>query len=230
MEKKKFFSAKDIAYLGVLLALVIVLQAVGGTIVIGPVQLNFTLIPIALGAILFGVWGGALLGFACGIVVLIQVIVGTVPFYAVIWNGSPVVTTFTCVLKTTVAGAVAGLVYGVVAKKNKLAATFVAAGLVPVVNTILFVLGCLCMPNTIQSINSEGVNLFVFILVSIVTFNFFIEFALNVLLAPAIHRVVLVVEKQIGKKKKAVHPSEEGQTMQTADEEQSVQTEQEKQS
>lgn len=209
MEKKKFFSAKNVAYLGVLLALVIVLQAVGGTIVIGPVQLNFTLIPIALGAILFGLWGGALLGFACGIVVLIQVIVGTVPFYTVIWNGSPVVTTFTCVLKTTVAGAVAGVLYGVVAKKNKLAATFVAAGLVPVVNTILFIIGCLCMPNTIQSINPEGVNLFVFILVSIVTFNFFIEFAINVVLAPAIHRVVLVVEKQIGKRKKAVALPEE---------------------
>ena len=65
------------------------------------------------------------------------------------------------------------------------------------------------MPNTIQSINPEGVNLFVFILVSIVTFNFFIEFALNVVLAPAIHRVVLVVEKQIGKRKKAVALQEE---------------------
>ena len=212
MEKKAFFSAKNVAYLGVLLALVIVLQAVGGTIVIGPVQLNFTLIPIALGAILFGVWGGMLLGFACGIVVLIQVIVGTVPFYTVIWNGSPVVTTFTCVLKTTVAGVVAGLLYGVIAKKSKIAATFVVAGLVPVVNTLLFIIGCLCMPATIQSINAEGANLLVFILVSIVTFNFFIEFAINVVLAPAIHRVVLVVEKQIGKRKghKAVsEPSEE---------------------
>ena len=74
------------------------------------------------------------------------------------------------------------------------------------------------MPNTIQSINPEGVNLFVFILVSIVTFNFFIEFALNVVLAPAIHRVVLVVEKQIGKRKKAVALQEESIENKAADE------------
>jgi len=84
--EKRFFSARNIVYLAVLLALVVVLQAVGGTIPIGVVSLNFTLVPIALGAILFGAGGGAFLGFACGIVVLIQVILGG-GFYAVIWTG-----------------------------------------------------------------------------------------------------------------------------------------------
>ena len=130
MERKKFFSAKNIAYLAVLLALVIVLQAVGGTITFGTVSLNFTLIPIALGAILFGVWGGAFLGLACGIVVLIQVIIGG-GFYSVIWLGSPVITTLTCLVKTTAAGAVAGVMYRLVAKKNKYAAKLVCAGVGP---------------------------------------------------------------------------------------------------
>ena len=123
-------------------------------------------------------------------------------FYTVIWSGSPFVTTLTCLVKTTVAGLVAGFVYNVIKKKNGLVATFVASGLVPIVNTVLFILGCLCMPATIQSINPEGVNLFVFIIVSIVTWNFFIEFAISLVLAPAVHRVVLVVEKQFGGKKK----------------------------
>ena len=202
MEKKKFFSAKNLVYLAVLLALVIVLQAVGGTIPIGVVSLNFTLIPIALGAILFGAAGGAFLGLACGIVVLIQVIVGG-GFYAVIWTGSPVLTTLTCVVKTTAAGALAGLFYKLIAKKNKLVATFVGAGLVPVINTLIFVLGCLCMGDTLTAeYGVSGSKLLVFILVSLVTYNFFIEFAINLLLAPALHRVILVVEKQIGKKKK----------------------------
>ena len=56
-------SAKQITGIAVLLALVIVLQSLGGTIVIGAVQLNFTLIPIVLGAILFGPLVGAFLGF-----------------------------------------------------------------------------------------------------------------------------------------------------------------------
>ncbi len=200
MERKKFFSAKNIAYLAVLLALVIVLQAVGGTITFGTVSLNFTLIPIALGARLFGVWGGAFLGLACGIVVLIQVIIGG-GFYSVIWLGSPVITTLTCLVKTTAAGAVAGVMYRLVAKKNKYAATFVAAGLVPFINTALFIIGCLCMSDVLTAAYGvSGGDLLVFILVQLITFNFFIEFALNMLLSPAIHRVIAVVERSIIKR------------------------------
>ena len=201
---KGFFTAKNIAYVAVLLALVIVLQAFGGTISIGAVQLNFTLIPIVVGAILFGPLVGALLGFACGVVVLVQVIMGLAPFYTVIWTNSPFVTILTCIVKTTAAGALAGFVYRWIEKKNKLVAVFVASGLVPVVNTGLFILGCLCMSGTIQifqnNIEMSGMNVFIFIVVILVTWNFFIEFAVNLLVAPAIHRVVIVVEKYLGKR------------------------------
>ena len=214
MEKSKFFSAKNIAYLGILLALVILLQWFASAIPMGSgVQLNLSLIPIVLGAIMFGMAGGAFLGLACGIVVLIQVVTVPSPFYTTIWAYSPVVTSFTCLLKTTIAGLVAGLLYKIIAKKIPLAAVFVAAGIIPVINTAIFILGCLCMGNTMTVFRDilvndfamtefSEMNVFVFILVGIVTFNFFIEFAINMVLAPAIHRVVLVVEKLIGKKKK----------------------------
>lgn len=216
MERKKFFSAKNIAYLGVLLALVIVLQAVGGTIKIGPCSLNFTLIPIALGAIMFGAWVGGFLGLACGIVVLVQVIIGG-DFYAVIWTGNPFVTTLTCLLKTTAAGLVAGLVYRLIARKNRYVAIFVAAGLVPVVNTLLFILGMLCMSNVLsEAYGLNGIDILIFILVTLITFNFFIEFALNLLVAPALYRVVNITEKSIrGKMAKkaasdeAIEPAEQ---------------------
>lgn len=202
----KFFSAKNIAYTAVLLALVVVLQAFGGTISIGVVQLNFTLIPIVLGAILFGPAVGALLGFACGVVVLVQVIMGLSPFYAVIWTYSPVVTAFTCVVKTTAAGLLAGICYRLIGKHSRIAAVFVAAGIVPVVNTGLFILGCLCMGNAITvfqgNLEMGGMNMFVFITVVLVTWNFFIEFAINLLLAPAIFRVVSVTERFIMRKYK----------------------------
>ena len=54
-----------------------------------------------------------------------------------------------------------------------------------------------------------------FILVGIVTYNFFIEFAINIVLAPAIHRIVLVVEKQVGAKKGA-HKAENAEGEQQA--------------
>ena len=204
MERSKFFSAKNIAYLAVLLALVIVLQAFSASLqALTVVNLNLALVPIVLGAIILGPLAGAFLGLACGIVVLVQVVMGINGFYTVIWSGSPFVTTLTCLVKTTVAGGVAGLIYNAIKKKNGLAATFVSSGLVPVINTVLFILGCLCMPATMQSMNAEGANLFVFIIVSVVTWNFFIEFAISLVLAPAVHRVVLVIEKQINRKKKA---------------------------
>jgi uncharacterized membrane protein len=98
MKKEKFFSAKRITGLSVLLALVIVLQSVGGSIAIGAVQLNFTLIPIVLGAIMYGALVGGMLGLACGIVVLVQVIMGLVPFYTVIWTNTPVFAALTCLV------------------------------------------------------------------------------------------------------------------------------------
>ncbi|MDE6059238.1 MAG: ECF transporter S component [Clostridia bacterium] len=231
MEKKRFFSAKNIAYLAVLTALVVVLQAVGGAITIGTVQLNFTLIPIVLGAILLGPLAGGFLGLACGIVVLIQVIIGG-GFYAIIWTYSPVVTTFTCILKTTAAGVAAGFLYRLIAKKNRYVAVFVASGIVPVINTALFILGCLCMNSAVTAFRDilvndaglaeyAGMNVFVFIVLVLVTFNFFIEFALNLVLAPAICRIESVVRKQLGlrktKKEEPEQPQQE--TAETAQEE-----------
>ena len=185
--------SKKIAGIAVLTALVIVLQAVGGTISIGAVQLNFTLIPIVLGAIIYGAIAGAFLGLACGIVVLIQVIMGGNPFYALIWTADPIVTVFTCIVKTVVAGFVAGVVFKTLKNKNERVATFVASAIVPVINTALFVVGCLFMTNSVYKM-AEGQNVIAFILVGLVTFNFFIELLINLLVSPALCRVIKAVK------------------------------------
>lgn len=194
MNNSRYFTARNITALSILLALVIVLQTFGGAINIGPVQLNFTLIPIALGAILLGPIAGLILGFACGVVVAIQVIMGLVPFYVLIWTETPMVALLTCVVKTTVAGLVSGLVYKAVAKKNRYVAVFLAAALVPVINTALFIVGCLAMWDAMVMI-AGGSNILGFILVSLVTFNFFVELAVNLLCAPALYRVIRVVDR-----------------------------------
>ena len=193
MGNKLNLSAKQITGIAILIALVIVLQAVGGTVSIGVVQLNFTLIPIVLGGILFGAWAGALIGLVCGVVILIQVIMGIVPFYTAIWTGDPIVVTLTCLLKTTVAGFLGGFVYKIIAKANKVVATFVASAIVPIVNTALFIIGCLFMTNSVYGM-ADGQNILIFILVSIVTFNFFIELAINLVVAPALNRVFKAIK------------------------------------
>ncbi len=199
MKKRSFFTAKNVAVLAVLLALVIVLQAFGGSFSIGVVTLNFTLIPIVLGAIVLGPWAGAFLGLASGVVVLVQVIIAPSGFYWIIWTNSPLITTLICLVKTTVAGWLAGFAFLLLEKKNRLAAVFVAAAIVPVVNTGLFILGCMAMWNTV-ALAAEGVNVFKFIIVGLVTFNFFVELAVNLLVSPALHTVYRVVEKQFKRK------------------------------
>ena len=78
-------------------------------------------------------------------------------------------------------------------------ALFVASGAVPVVNTGLFIVGCLLMSDTI-AMASGGTNVLTFILVSLVTFNFFIEFAINLLVAPSLRVVYDVVMKSFRRK------------------------------
>lgn len=195
MKTKKFFTAKNVTTLAILLALVIVLQAFSSAFTFGTVNPNFALIPIVLGAIVLGASAGAFLGFACGIVVLIQVISGLVPFYALIWTETPVVAALTCIVKTTVAGWVAGLLFNWLKKVNLHVAIFVASGIVPIINTALFIVGCLGMHEAIAMI-AGGENLFLFILVSIITYNFFVEFGVNLIVSPALHTVYRAVEKQ----------------------------------
>lgn len=203
--KKQFFTAQNVAIFGVLMALAIVMQVFGGSFTIGTISLNFSLIPIVLAALVVGELGGALVGLGCGIVILIQVIIAPSGFYYIIWSYSPVVTILICLLKTTVAGYVSGVVFKALQKKNSVVAVFVSSGLVPFINTALFVLGCLCMSDTIgvfqQSMPAEytGMNVLVFVLVVLVTINFFVEFAVNLLVAPAIHTVYKVVAKNLSK-------------------------------
>lgn len=188
------FTAKQITGVAVLLALVIVLQAALGSITIGAVTLNFTLIPIVLGGILFGSLAGAFLGFACGVVVLIQVIMGLNPFYTLIWANDPVVTILTCIVKSTLAGYLGGLAFKLISKKQPIVAVFVASAIVPIVNTSLFIVGCLFMFDSVHGMAGSQ-NLLVFILVGLVTFNFFIELAINLIFAPAINRIIKIIKK-----------------------------------
>ena len=195
MKNKLTFSAKQITGIAVLIALVIVLQAVGGSIPIGAIQLNFTLIPIVLSGIIFGALAGALTGFACGVVVLIQVITAPSGLYALMWAGDPIVVVLVCLLKTTVAGFLAGYVYDLIAKKNKMVATFVASAIVPIVNTALFIIGCLFMTNSIYfSASESGQNVFAYIIIVLVSFNFFFELAVNLIVAPALSRVLKTIK------------------------------------
>ena len=77
MKRNNHASVVRLTSLALLAALVVVLQTVASGIRIGPVPISLTLVPIVVGAILFGPGAGAGLGAVFGIVCLIAGITGT---------------------------------------------------------------------------------------------------------------------------------------------------------
>ena len=121
--KKKFFTVKTIAGLGILTAMVVVLQLLSNYVQFGPVSITLSLFPIAVGAMLYGPFGGLFLGLVNGAVVLSAP--STISFF---FAYSPVGTIAICLLKTGLAGFVAGLIFKLYKKDVK--AEIVAAAIV----------------------------------------------------------------------------------------------------
>lgn len=193
----KKISARTLATFAVFLALVIMLQVFGGFIKIGATSISLVLIPIVLGGILLGPIAGAALGFAFGLVTLLAGVTGTDPFTAILFTEHPFLTTLICLGKGTAAGAVAALVYKALAKKNRRLAVFTAAGLAPVVNTALFILGALAMQETLSANFLDGsMSVIYFLVIVCAGINFIIEFAVNMVASPALVTLIDVYKKR----------------------------------
>ena len=198
---ENFSQAKKLTYFAVLTALTVILQLLGNTVKIGVVTLNFSLIPIVLAAIILGVWYGTALGAITGLIILFNCgILGADGFTNVLFATDPVVIILVCVLKTAVAGAVSALLFKVISKYNGFVATIVAAGIVPVINSGLFILGMLLIIPSLRAAGfvAEGANAFVVILIGFVGLNFVFEFAVNLIVAPALYRVIKIIDKNLG--------------------------------
>ena len=190
--------------MAMLIALVVVLQMISAMIppIGGLVSITLTLIPVVIGAILFGKKGGAVLGFAFGLIVLINCITGMDPGGNILWVTNPVLTALICFAKGIAAGFVPAVLYELVKGKaenvsvgRKYVASVVAALSAPVVNTGLFVCGMLAFFMETLTAWAGGTNVVTYILVGLAGINFLVEFLINIILSPAIVRIVEVVKK-----------------------------------
>jgi uncharacterized membrane protein len=203
-KKENFFSARNIAFLAVLVALVAVLQICVGSVKVGQTSFSLVLVPIVLGGMLLGVWAGALLGLEFGVIVLVYGITGADAFTNLLFLAQPVMTTVICLGKGIMAGVVSALAYKLISKKNKYVAVFVAALLAPITNTGLFIIGAFCMSGTMTELfGVAGSDLVYFLFVSCAGINFIVEFAVNLICAPALYTVTNVVERQVTTRIKA---------------------------
>ncbi len=185
------FNVRTIVGMGVLTALVIVLQAIGSVIRFGTFSITLVLVPIIVGAALYGWKAGAWLGFVFGIMVLAT---DAGAFLAISVPG----TVITCLLKGILAGAAAGIVYRLLESKTKLGAVIGAGIVCPVVNTGVFLLGCLVFfLDTVKEwgagVGYESVG--AYFLFGFVGLNFVIELAINLVLATVIVRILNIIQK-----------------------------------
>lgn len=185
---------KTIVGVGLLTAIVVVLQALAIGIRFGVFNITLVLVPIIVGAALYGYWAGAWLGFVFGVVVLLT---DAGAFLAVSVPG----TIITCILKGALAGLVAGFVYKLLEEKNKTVAVVVAAVVAPVVNTGIFLIGCmLFFYDTIAGwAEAAGfASAGAFMIGGLVGVNFIVELAINLILSSAIVQIIKLGKKSTG--------------------------------
>lgn len=195
----KFFNTKNITYLAILTALLIVLNLLS-TVFKVITNINLTLIPIVLGALLLGVKGGFILGLISGLMTFVFGVTGLDDFTNFLFTQHPILTFLICTVKITVAGILGGVIYNFFKDKNKYVATFLASAIVPIVNTTIFILGALTMFDTFSGLSSnKGVSVMYYLIILCAGVNFLIELAVNLIVAPAIHSVINVLEKNVFK-------------------------------
>lgn len=183
--------------IAILTAIIVVVQIICTFIKFGPFSITLALAPIIIGAAVYGVGTGALLGGVFGLVVLITGILGwdggTVMF---LMGMNPVATVLICIVKGAAAGLAAGAVYAAIAKKSQLAGVITAGVVCPVVNTGLFVAGMLTFFfSTISGWAAGNDSMVQYIIFGLCGGNFLVELATNLLLATAITRIIRVVRK-----------------------------------
>ncbi len=187
-------SAK-VALLGLFAAVVVVLQLLSYVIKIGTFNLSLVLIPIVLGAVLYGPGFGAVLGAVFGVVTVVTSMTGLDAGGQILWVSNPFLTAAVCLLKGAAAGAAAGLVARLLGSFNATVGVIAAAVVAPVVNTGVFLLGLVFFFRDILLAWANGQPIGYYIVVGLVGVNFLIEFLLNVILSPAILTVTRALKR-----------------------------------
>ncbi|MBR6727400.1 MAG: ECF transporter S component [Clostridia bacterium] len=190
----KRITTQQITLGAILTALVVVLQLVGSFIHFGTFSISLVLIPIVIGAATCGPLISAWLGLVFGVVVLVS---GDAAFF--LQFNAPA-TVLVVLLKGVACGFLAGLVYRLIERFNRYVAVVVAAIVCPLVNTGVFLLGCLLFFMDAVSVLAEGAGFTgsatAFMFVGLAGANFLFEMAFNLVLSPVVVRLLNIFRKQ----------------------------------
>lgn len=189
---------RKIAGLALFSAIVILLQLVGSFIRLGPFSISLVLVPIVVGTAMYGTTAGGYLGAVFGLAVLLS---GDAAAFIAI---NPLGTVITVIGKGICAGMAAGLVYKLIERKSRTLAVAASAVVCPVVNTGVFLIGCLIffMDQITKWAMERGLgdNVGKYMIIGLVGWNFIFELVVNVILSPVIHRLIDIGKKNYGGK------------------------------
>ena len=144
MERRSYapvFDARTIAEYAVFIAIILMMRVTGlSRIPVGPLVMTLTMVPIAIGAMLLGPLGGAILGMVFGFTSLYDAMTGVSAMTGFFFQVSPFHTVVLCVVTRTLVGAVTGWLFQLLRKldRQRIWCYFAGGLLAPMLNTIFF--------------------------------------------------------------------------------------------
>lgn len=187
---------KTMVGMALLVALIVVLQFVGGMIPpVGGFTISLVLIPIVVGAAVYGPGAGAFLGGVFGVIVVIGCVNGTDLGGAMVFQANPVLCVLVVMGKGILAGLCAGLVYRLLAKKSPFLAILCCAVVCPIVNTGVFVVCMLTFFRDVLAAWAGGGDILSYVLTGLVLANFVPELIINAVFGTAGQQVIKAVKK-----------------------------------
>lgn len=171
------FGARYIAEVGLFLGVILLMKITGlSSIPVGPLVMTFTMIPIAVGAMLLGPLAGAILGAFYGLTSLYDAITGASPMTGFFFQYSPFLTVLLCVGTRTLVGAATGWLFRLFRSldRRRIWCYFAGGLLAPLLNTLFF-MGFIVLvfyrtefvQNRVSVLNASGPLMFVVLSVGV---------------------------------------------------------------
>jgi uncharacterized membrane protein len=176
-----------------LIALVVLLQALATIIRPGLIPVNLVLPIIVVGAGMYGAKVGALLGVAFACVVIASGIIGAAPLSTLMWTASPPLMILSNLVRGASFGFAAGAVYNWFAKRKPADGALAAAIVAPIVNTLIFLLSLIFFFRPILVDMAGDNNIIYHAFIVMAGTNFLVEMIINIGLVSVIVRLVQVL-------------------------------------
>jgi uncharacterized membrane protein len=182
--------------IALLMALVLIMQFLGGVLTTASgFSISLVLIPIVLGAAIYGPSAGAVLGGTFGAIVYINCVNGADIGGAMVFQANPILCFAVVMGKGVLAGLAAGWAYRLLQKWNTYFAMLLAAIVCPLVNTGTFIICMMAFFKDVLAAWAGGGDIIAYVLTGLVLANFVPELIINVVFSPFGQTIARVAKK-----------------------------------